>query len=140
MREHFDLSEFDRTSPFYDQTNKKIIGKFKDELGGRPVLEFVGLKPKMYSFKLGNGHGEKKTAKGISKTVTKRLSHDEYLRQLWEPAPMYTTMCSIRQDAHQLLTLMQSKRALCSFDDKRYVCDDNIHTLAFGHYSLMDTS
>ena len=36
---------------FFDETNKKVIGKMKDEFGGIIVDEFVGLKSKMYSMK-----------------------------------------------------------------------------------------
>ena len=35
--------------PYYNVKNKKIVGKFKDECHGRPIAEFVGLRPKMYS-------------------------------------------------------------------------------------------
>ena len=35
----------------FDETNKKVIGKMKDEFGGIIVDEFVGLKSKMYSMK-----------------------------------------------------------------------------------------
>ena len=30
--------------------NKKVIGKFKDEAAGMPIVEFVGLQSKMYSY------------------------------------------------------------------------------------------
>ena len=36
---------------FFDETNKKVIGKMKDEFGGIIVNEFAGLKSKMYSMK-----------------------------------------------------------------------------------------
>ena len=36
---------------FLIETNKKVIGKMKDELGGAIITEFVGLKSKMYSIK-----------------------------------------------------------------------------------------
>ena len=42
---------FKQTDLFFDETNKKIIGKMKDEFGGVVVDEFVGLKSKMYSMK-----------------------------------------------------------------------------------------
>ena len=42
-----DLSEYKPESPYYFTENKKVIGKFKDEAVGDPVVEFVGLKPKM---------------------------------------------------------------------------------------------
>ena len=47
----FDFSSYSEDSEFFDKTNKKAIGKMKDEFGGVIVTEFVGLKPKMYSIK-----------------------------------------------------------------------------------------
>ena len=49
MKEHFELASSPKTSPFYDGTNNKVVGKFKDEANGDPIVEFVGLKAKMYS-------------------------------------------------------------------------------------------
>ena len=47
----FDFSNCSKDSTFFDETNKKVIGKMKDEFGGVIVSEFVGLKSKMYSMK-----------------------------------------------------------------------------------------
>ena len=44
------LFAFQVTSKFFFGENKKVIGKFKDEAAGKPILEFVGLKSKMYSY------------------------------------------------------------------------------------------
>ena len=41
-------------SKYYDNSNKLIIGKMTDETAGVAIEEFVGLKPKMYSFLLDN--------------------------------------------------------------------------------------
>ena len=49
-RHLFDNSDYPESSPYFDKTNKKIIGKFKDEAAGVPITEFVGLKSKMYSY------------------------------------------------------------------------------------------
>ena len=38
-----------RATSYYDPKNKKVIGKMKDEMKGNPILEYVGLRPKMYS-------------------------------------------------------------------------------------------
>ena len=40
----FDNSDDPESSPFFDKTNKKIIGKFKDEAAGVPICEFIGLR------------------------------------------------------------------------------------------------
>ena len=40
--------------------NKKVIGKFKDELGGKIISEFCALKAKTYAYKLDNGNEVKK--------------------------------------------------------------------------------
>ena len=47
----FDFSNYSKDSKFFDETNKKVIGKMKDEFGGVIVNEFVELNSKMYSIK-----------------------------------------------------------------------------------------
>ena len=63
----YDLSDYPKDHFLYDPTNKKVIGKFKDETNGLPIAEFVGLRSKMYAFKYDvNGDmKEKKTCKGV---------------------------------------------------------------------------
>ena len=50
---------------FFYETNEKVIGKMKDEFCGVIVIEFVGLKSKMYSMKKSDGK-ECNTVKGVS--------------------------------------------------------------------------
>ena len=61
----FDFSNYSKDSEFYDDTNKKVIGKFKDEYGGAIIDQFIGLKSKMYSIKKING-SESSTTKGVN--------------------------------------------------------------------------
>ena len=61
----FDFSNYSKDSKIFNETNKKVIGKMKDEFGGVIVIEFVGLKSKMYSMKKIDGK-ECNTAKGVS--------------------------------------------------------------------------
>ena len=46
----FSNSENPENSPYFDKSNKKVIGKFKDEVSGIPINEFIGLRSKMYSY------------------------------------------------------------------------------------------
>lgn len=51
---------------------------FKDECGGKSMTEFVGLRPKLYSYKMDNG-GTTKRAKGVKRNVIERnITFDEY--------------------------------------------------------------
>ena len=59
----------------YDNSNKLVIGKMKDEIGGVAIEEFVGLQPKMYSFLVDNN--EHKKAKGMDKNKVATISHNE---------------------------------------------------------------
>ena len=67
-KDRFDNSDYPESSPYFDKTNKKVIGKFKDEAAGIPITEFVGLRSKMYSYVKDNEKGGK-TAKGIKKNI-----------------------------------------------------------------------
>ena len=49
-KEMFDFSNYSNKSKYYDNSNKLAIAKTKDESGGVEIKEFVGLKPKMYSY------------------------------------------------------------------------------------------
>ena len=59
-KELFDLSNFPKSSKYYCDENKKIVGKMKDEYGGKSILKFVGLKSKMHSI-LDESSNEKST-------------------------------------------------------------------------------
>ena len=43
---------YPKDRPNYDVTNKKVLGKFEDEMHGTSITELIGLIPKMYSFKI----------------------------------------------------------------------------------------
>ena len=47
----FEFSNYSKNSKFFNDANKKVIGKMKDEYGGFIIDDFVGLKSKMYSIK-----------------------------------------------------------------------------------------
>ena len=53
-KQMFGFSNYSTKSKYYHNSNKLNIGKMKDETGGVAIEEYVGLKPKMYSFLVGN--------------------------------------------------------------------------------------
>ena len=104
--DYFDTLEYPRDHFLYSVRNKKVPGKMKDETRGIPIEEFVGPRPKMYSilFTEGSKQVEKKTAKGISKNVTKRkVRHQDYKTCLFEKQVQMARMNQIRSENHQIL-------------------------------------
>ena len=61
----FDFSNYSKDSEFFDSTNKKVVGKMKNEFDGVIIDELIGLKSKMYSIKKIDGK-ETNTAKGVN--------------------------------------------------------------------------
>lgn len=41
---NFDNSDYPKDNQYYDSTNKKVIGRFKDKAAGIPITVFVGLR------------------------------------------------------------------------------------------------
>ena len=138
IKGHFDFSDYPKDHPLYDETNKKVIGKFKDELSGKIMVEFVGLKPKQYAFKVDNGE-ENKKSKGVKKYVIKKLTINDYKRCLFENKSVRKEQYMIRAQKHQICTIKQNKVALNEDNNeeyKRYILDNKYDTLAHGHYNI----
>ena len=85
----FDNSDYPKDSQFFDTSNKKVIGKFKDEAASIPITEFVDLRSKMYSYIKENKNGNK-TAKGIKKNIiNNELKHINYKDTLLKNKQLY---------------------------------------------------
>ena len=113
----FDNRDYPKESPFFDSTNKKVIGKFKDEAAGIPIKEFIGLKSKMYSYIKDNAKNVK-TCKGVKKDVIKKnITHENYRDTLMNGKQMMHKINTIRSDHHQLGSYQLNKISLSCFDD-----------------------
>jgi len=135
----FDTSNFEADHPQYSASNRRVLGKFKSETGSIAPKEFVGLRAKMYSLHVPSCPSKsQKKAKGIQKHfVKKSVRHSQFLEVLRHAEQ--TTSCKFRvfrSTNHVVNTVQVTKKCLCAFDDKRYILQDGIHTLAYGHYSL----
>jgi len=103
-----------------------VVGKFKDETAGKKITEFVGLRPKMYSYTV---HGDANPdshhrAKGIAHATSRKLKHQDYLDQLHLPQENRLPNRRIGYKLHKLHSLEIQKRGLCAFDDKRFLLED----------------
>jgi len=81
IKDIFDFSDYPSNHFLQCNDNKKIPGKFKDESNGLIITDFIGLRAKMYSYKIYQSNDKHNKAKGIKKSVVKKeISYDDYYR------------------------------------------------------------
>ena len=143
VKNRFDTSDYPDNHPSGIPTgcNKKVLGMFKDEATGKSIKEFVGLRAKLYSYKMFEGE-ESKRCKGIKKRVVeKTITHEDYKTCLFTGKEQFRKMNIINKNIirsyeHEVYTEEVNKVALSAEDDKRYIMNDGIHTMAWGHHKL----
>ena len=161
IRDMFDFSEYPKDHPLYSTENMKTVGKFKDECMGQLMINFVDLRPKLYSFDyqriahfIINDKGEEvevnkptstsvsrivssneNAAKGVKKSEAEKLSFNDFEISLRNLEPKKVDIKRIGSDHHKLYSYETMKIGLPAFDTKRWICEDGIKTYAFGHWS-----
>ncbi|XP_073228494.1 uncharacterized protein [Porites lutea] len=132
VRDKFDTSDYPSNHKSgITGANKKVIGVFKDEVAGKQITHFVGLRPKIYSFKI-EEEREVRKCKGIKKNVVKKtMDFDDYVKCLFSGEKEMRNMKIIRSEKHDIYSKEVNKIALSNEDDKRIVLEDKVHTLAF---------
>ena len=112
-----------------------ITPKIIHTLTGIPIVEFTGLRSKMYSYVKDDGKKNEKIAKGLKKYVIKKsIANQDYKDTLENNKQIYHTMKTIRSACHQLGSYELNKISLSSFGDKRYIVADGQTSYAYGHY------
>ena len=130
-KEFFDLSNFPKESKYFCDDNKKVPGKMKDEYGGITIWIFVGTKSKMYSI-LDVNSCEKSIYKGHNFSIR----NDQFMDILFNKNVIRHIMKGIKSIGHRIYTYESNKTSSSAFDDERYIFDDGIHTLAYGHKDI----
>ena len=169
MMEHnedFDTSNYPQDHFCFDNTNAMVLGKFKDEVKGVPIKEFIGLMAKLYCIVFANrpdavepeeelqqqqDDGPSapkkpklvppvKRAKGVNRGVVSHgLTVDDYRRCLLHHTVKGTENDRFQTRHHIIYSVKVTKRSLAPFDDKRYIVltDRNgATTLPWGHYDI----
>ena len=137
--ERFDTSNLGKSHPSGIPTgvNKKVIGMMKLETGAKQIEEFVGLRSKLYAYKMAEDGGEEKKCKGVKKVVIKKeITFENYKECLFSGEKQWRGMNVFRSRLHEIYTERVIKVALSANDDKRIIMNDGINTLAIGHKIL----
>ncbi|CAH3196323.1 unnamed protein product, partial [Porites evermanni] len=137
--EKFDTSDYPPSHPSGIPTgvNKKVIGMFKDEVAGRQITHFIGLRPKLYTFKIEDGYTSKK-CKGVKKSVVKKgIDFEHYFECLFTGEKQMRTMKIIRNNRNKCKNC-QSINFFIKYGS--YICEDcrtmNGHVL--GYFDLKE--
>ena len=125
--------------------NKKVIGIFKDELGGKIITEFVALRAKTCAY-LKDGYNNddddkskiiNKKAKGTKKCVIKReFMFENYKDSSFNEKIILKPQQRFKSDHHNVYTEEINKIALSSNDDKRLQTFDKVTTYLYGTNSF----
>ena len=112
--------------------NKKVLGMFKDELGGKIMKEFCALRAKTNKY-LMDDDNEKKKAKGIKRCVIKRrLMFENYKDSLFNNKTILKSQLRFKRDHDNMYTEEVNKIAVSSIDDKRLQTFDRVTTDPYG--------
>ena len=100
----------------------------KNEYGEVIIIEFIGLKSKIFSIRKTDG-SESSTAKGVNIAT----EFNQFKDVLFNMKIIKHKMKRIQAKKHKIGAYEINKISLSCFDDKRYVLDDGVHTLAYFH-------
>lgn len=100
------------------------------------MVKFAGLRAKMYTCKVNDGKTVKK-AKGVKKNIVKNeITFDDYVDCLRSKKDKIYTQNSIISNKHIIYSTSNKKIGLSGNDTKRFILEDNINTIPWGHYNL----
>ena len=112
--------------------NKKVLGLFKDEQGGKIITEFVAPRPKIYAY-LEDDDNDHKKAKGTKLCVIKQELMFQNFKDCWSNNKnVYRSQQRFKSYNHDVYTEELNKIALSSNDDKRLQTFDRITTYPYG--------
>ena len=143
--EWFDTSSFLRTE--FDGTvipkmNSKVLGKLKDELCGQFITEFVGIAPKMYSYKYLKLDGTEDTSsvcKGVPKNAHPEFEeYKDLVLNKKDGIKIFKNCTRIQSKNHNVETIDITKVAMTKELRKRER-DENekYETVPYGYYELL---
>lgn len=118
--ERFDTSDFPLNNIYgISQVNEKVLGVMKDENNVLIMNEFVGLRSKMYSFRVDDR--EIHEIKGIRKSCMKTITFDDYKTCSFHSRTEVFKQKNITSRYHYIFSVEQTKLALSNSDNKRFI-------------------
>ena len=132
VEKKYDTSNYVCERPLQMGKNKNVPGLFKDELGGKIMKEFVGLRPKCYSYLTSENKVDRR-AKGAKNCLIKRCPiFNNYLECLKEKKKILRSQQRFKSKEDDAYTENINKKAFSYNGDKRLMSYDGITTYPYG--------
>jgi len=131
LADYMDFSNYDPSHPSYNATNKNKLGLFKDETGGKQILDFIGMRSKTYCIRYANDPKLHVRTKGVSRGYRSLITMEHFRNCLDTQSQHVMKMYHIGSKNHIITTKKIRKIAFSSFDDKRYLLCP-IHSVPYG--------
>ena len=78
----------------------------------------------------------KQSAKGVTQDARRMMTQELYKQVLTGGETVRLINTRIASSKHQLMTVVCNKKSLSGYDDKRYILNDKVTSLPFGHHAL----
>ena len=131
LHPYIDFSNYKSDHPLHSTSRKGQLGLLKSETGEKKIIEYVGIRPKVYSL-LVEGDDVIKTLKGVPHSVQYTITHQDYKNCLFNNYTTRNVFKTLRNVKGQMVTLQVGKVGLQSLDDKRLLLDQT-KSVAYGH-------
>lgn len=111
-----------------------IGGQVKSETGEDVIDEVIALRSKLYAYKTRSGKIGKRAKGTTAAAQESELSWDVYKQALFELHAVPTHNVQFKRQAFHVKTIDLLKQSISVNDGKRFICEDGIHTHAWGFY------
>ena len=136
IESYFDTSDFPEDNPYgIPRLNKKKLGMMKDENNGVILTHFLGLRAKLYAYKLNTDKMVCK-AKGVQKSAIAKLVWNDFKNSYENEEKIRKRMKRFIVIKNNISTVNINKIAVSAGDDKRFLLPNTGKTLAWGHYAI----
>ena len=145
VSKYMDFSNYPKDHVLYSGKNKAIPGLFKDEVAGRRISSFVGVRSKLYSLELQEYYGPlardalapsettKRAMAGTREAFARHLGHADFKDVIFNGGSRHVKQKRIKSKGHVLTEVEESKLTMWPYDDKRFLLDA-VNTRAHGHF------
>ena len=138
MKEHkwlYDTSNYPKDHPLHDATKQKGLGQDERRVRWRADRRSSGAEAEDV-LDQESGEQHKEGEGGEKNVIEMEVTHEHYKEALFGRKQYMHKMKILRSEGHDMYGMCMNKTSISPFDTKRWIADDGIKTLAYGHFRL----